>query len=110
MITREEIRELAQFHISGEDGWALSFYFEPRTPQNKSHREETILAKDLVRKALREAEKSSRNGSTRADLNRIPRSGLANLLVEQIFKCSSLPLVRRRVKVSQIITDCIQCS
>jgi peptide subunit release factor 1 (eRF1) len=71
MITREEIRELAQFHTTGNEGWALSFYFEPRTPQNKSHREETILAKDLVRKALREAEKNSKNGSTRADLNRI---------------------------------------
>jgi len=71
MITREEIRELAQFRTTGEEGWALSFYFEPQTPHNKSHREETILAKDLVRKALREAEKNSKNGSTRADLNRI---------------------------------------
>src|SRR6202790_5600 len=71
MITREEIRELAQFRTNGDEGFALSFYFEPRTPQNKSHREETILARDLVRKALREAEKSSKNGSTRADLNRI---------------------------------------
>jgi peptide subunit release factor 1 (eRF1) len=71
MITREDIRELAQFHTNGNEGWALSFYFEPHTPQNKSHREETILAKDLVRKALREADKNSRNGSTRADLNRI---------------------------------------
>jgi len=71
MITREEIRELAQFHTTDDQGWALSFYFEPRTPQNKSHREEAILAKDLVRKALREAEKNSKNGSTRADLNRI---------------------------------------
>jgi peptide subunit release factor 1 (eRF1) len=71
MITREEIRELAQFRTNGDEGWALSFYFEPQTPQNKSHREETILAKDLVRKALREAEKNSKNGSTRADLNRI---------------------------------------
>jgi peptide chain release factor subunit 1 len=70
-ITREDIRELAQFHTNGDESWALSFYFEPRTPQNKSHREETILAKDLVRKALREAEKNSKNGSTRADLNRI---------------------------------------
>jgi peptide chain release factor subunit 1 len=69
-ITREDIRELAQFHANG-DGRALSFYFEPRTPQNKSHREETILAKDLVRKALREAEKTGKNGSTRADLNRV---------------------------------------
>jgi peptide subunit release factor 1 (eRF1) len=71
MITREEIRELAQFKTEGDEGWALSFYFEPRTPQNKSHREENILAKDLVRKALHEAEKNSRNGSTRADLSRI---------------------------------------
>lgn len=71
IITRENIRELAQFRTHGEEGWALSFYFEPSTPQNKSHREEVILAKDLVRKALREAEKNSKNGSTRADLNRI---------------------------------------
>ena len=70
-ITREDIRELAQFRSNGDDGCALSFYFEPRTPQNKSHREETILAKDLVRRALREADKTSKNGSTRADLNRI---------------------------------------
>jgi peptide subunit release factor 1 (eRF1) len=71
MITREDIRELAQFHTHGDEDWALSFYFEPRTPQNKSHREEVILAKDLVRRALREAEKNSKNGSTRTDLNRI---------------------------------------
>jgi len=71
MITREDIRELAQFHINGDEGSALSFYFEPRTPQNKSHHEETILAKDLVRRALHEAEKTSKNGSTRADLHRI---------------------------------------
>jgi peptide subunit release factor 1 (eRF1) len=71
MISREDIRELAQFRTNGDEGSALSFYFEPRTPQNKSHREETILAKDLVRKALREADKNSKNGSTRADLNRI---------------------------------------
>jgi peptide subunit release factor 1 (eRF1) len=71
MITREDIRELAEFRTQEDHASALSFYFEPRTPQNKSHREETILAKDLVRKALRDAEKNSRNGSTRADLNRI---------------------------------------
>jgi peptide subunit release factor 1 (eRF1) len=71
MITRNELRELAQFRTSGDEGSALSFYFEPQTPQNKSHREETILAKDLVRKALRDAEQNARNGSTKADLNRI---------------------------------------
>ena len=71
MITREEIRELAQFQTNGEPACALSFYFAPRHPQNKSHREETILAKDLVRNALREAEKNGRKGCARADLDRI---------------------------------------
>ena len=40
MITREDIRELAQFHADGKQDCALSFYFEPRTPQNKSHKED----------------------------------------------------------------------
>lgn len=71
MITRDEIRELAQFHTSAAEGSALSFYFQPQTPQNKSHKEEGILAKDLVRNALKEAERNGRNGATRADLNRI---------------------------------------
>src|SRR5271169_964572 len=71
MITREDIRELAQFQPNGHQTCALSFYFEPRTPQNKSHREEAIQAKDLVRKALREAEKNGKDESARADLNRI---------------------------------------
>ncbi|MBZ5598082.1 MAG: hypothetical protein LAN83_07145 [Acidobacteriia bacterium] len=71
MITREDIRELAQFQVDDELGCALSFYFQPRTPQNKSHREEAILAKDLVRNALREAEKGGKNSAARADLHRI---------------------------------------
>ena len=56
MMTREDIRELAAFQADS-DGCALSFYFQPHTPQNKSHKEEAILAKDLVRQALRESEK-----------------------------------------------------
>ena len=70
MITREDIRELAAFQSNG-DGCALSFYFQPRTPQNKSHREEAILAKDLVRQALRESEQHGNNGCARQDLERI---------------------------------------
>jgi peptide chain release factor subunit 1 len=70
MMTREDIRELATFQFP-EESWALSFYFQPQTPQNRSHREEAILAKDLVRNALREAEKNGRNGGLRADLDRI---------------------------------------
>src|SRR4029077_19347195 len=70
MITREDIRELAQFQGNGAD-CAISFYFQPPKPKNKSHREEAILAKDLVRNALREVEKSGRNGCARADLGRV---------------------------------------
>ena len=70
MITREDIRELAAFQSNG-DGCALSFYFQPHTPQNRSHKEDTILAKDLVRQALREAEKHGKDGCAREDLDRI---------------------------------------
>jgi peptide subunit release factor 1 (eRF1) len=70
MITREDIRELAQFQGDGEN-CAVSFYFQPPRPRDKSHREEAILAKDLVRQALREAEKNGRNGCARPDLQRI---------------------------------------
>ena len=70
MMTREDIRELAAFQADA-NGCALSFYFQPRTPQNRSHKEEAILAKDLVRQALRETEKQGKNGCARADLDRI---------------------------------------
>lgn len=70
MITREDIRELAQFQSDNNHACALSFYFDPRTPQNKSHREEAILVKDLVRNAMRETGKNWKNG-TRDDLERI---------------------------------------
>lgn len=69
MITRENIGELARFESA--EGCALSFYYQPSTPQNKSHREEAILVKDLIRNALREAEKAGRNGCARSDLDRI---------------------------------------
>lgn len=64
MITRENIGELAQFE--SPDGCAVSFYFQPQPAQNKSHREEAILVKDLVRDA-------THNGKScaRADLERI---------------------------------------
>jgi peptide chain release factor subunit 1 len=69
MIRRQDIRELAQFQCG--EGSALSFYFQPRTPLNKSHREEAILAKDLVRSALREVDKNGKGKTARADLDRI---------------------------------------
>src|SRR5437588_3083109 len=71
MITREDIRELAQFQSNQEEACALSFYFQPYTPRNKSHKEEAILAKDLVKQALREIEKNGKKSSARNDLQRI---------------------------------------
>ena len=71
MITREDIRELAQVQCVNGDGCALSFYFQPQTPKDKSHREEAILAKELVRNALRDAEKHGKAGCARSDLDRI---------------------------------------
>ena len=70
MVTKRDIRELAQFETSAKES-ALTFYFQPQTPRNNSHREEMILAKDLVRQALREAEKHGRNSAIRADLERV---------------------------------------
>ena len=69
MITRDDIRELASFH--SPEACAVTFYFQPATPLNKSHREESIVLKDLVRNAHREAEKKGRNGGARDDLDRI---------------------------------------
>ena len=69
MITRDDIRELASFQ--SPEGCAITFYYQPSTPLNKSHREESILVKDLIRDALREAEKQGKNGSTRSDLERM---------------------------------------
>lgn len=69
MITRDDIRELANFQ--SPEGYAVSFYYQPSTPLNKSHKEEAILVKDMIRTALRDAEKRGKNGSTRSDLERI---------------------------------------
>jgi len=71
MISREEVRELAQF--GDERACALSFYFQPTPPRNKAHKEEVILTKDLAREALRRLEGSGKCESARADLDRILR-------------------------------------
>jgi peptide subunit release factor 1 (eRF1) len=91
MITRESIGELAEFE--SPEGSAVSFYFQPSAPQNKSHRDEAIVIKDAVRSAQRQAEKNGRNGFARADMERIQEmadrlhgnSGYA----KAVFACSS---------------------
>jgi len=73
-MTREQIRELAEFQ--DEKSCAVSFYFQPSTPRNKAHKEDTILVKDLVREALRTVESRTveskdKKDSARADMDRI---------------------------------------
>jgi peptide subunit release factor 1 (eRF1) len=68
-ITREQIRELADFQ--DETSCAVSFYFQPSTPRNKAHKEDTILIKDLAREALRQLESKGKHDCARADIERI---------------------------------------
>ena len=60
MVTRENIRELAQFQATHPDACALTFYFQPAAPQDKSHRSDAIQVKDLIRNAAREIEKQGK--------------------------------------------------
>src|SRR5580698_655490 len=70
-ITREQIRELAEFQ--DEKCCAVSFYFQPSTPRNKAHKEDVILIKDLAREAMRKLESEERKALARADMDRILR-------------------------------------
>ncbi|HWF93050.1 MAG TPA: hypothetical protein VN684_12245 [Terriglobales bacterium] len=71
MISRREIRELAAFHADARRECALSFYFQPQTPRDKSHREEMILAKDLIKSAMREIKHNGKNTGVAEDLHRM---------------------------------------
>src|SRR5437879_2794043 len=71
MQWQEELRQLAE--IESPESGAITFYFQPQVPQNLSHREETILVKDLVEQAIH---RHGRNGNgnhvrLRNDLQRI---------------------------------------
>jgi peptide chain release factor subunit 1 len=70
-MTREQIRELAEFHDA--KSCAVSFYFQPSTPRNKAHKEDTILIKDLAREAMRSLESKENKDCARADIERIVR-------------------------------------
>src|ERR1700727_912564 len=70
-ISREEIRQLAEFQDA--KCCALSFYFQPSTPRNKAHKEDTILIKDLAREAVRNMESKAKKDGARADIDRILR-------------------------------------
>ena len=70
-ITREQIRELAEFQ--DDKSCAVSFYYQPSTPRNKAHKEDTILIKDLAREALHAVESKGRKDCARADIDRVLR-------------------------------------
>ncbi len=71
-MTRDEIRELAAFQADETKGaCALSFYFQPDPPQDRSHRREAIVAKDVVKQALKSAAAQGKNGTLHADLDRV---------------------------------------
>lgn len=112
MITREEIRQLAQYESPKAS--AISFYFQPQTPQDKSHRQEAILIKDLVRETLRRAERNGNNTALREDLQRILQiaEGLHgnHSRGKAIFACRGLGVWREldvppRLGQSQIIVN-----
>ena len=75
MISREELRQLAGFEVQHPSELAISFYFQPSTPQDKSHREEAILAKDLVRKTIQELQ-----------INELQFNGRNRLVIEDLEK------------------------
>jgi peptide chain release factor subunit 1 len=70
-ITREQLRELAEFQA--EKSCAVSFYFQPAAPRNKAHKEDTIFIKDLAREALRDLESKGMKDCGRADIERVVR-------------------------------------
>jgi peptide subunit release factor 1 (eRF1) len=70
-ITREQIRELAEFQ--DKESCAVSFYFQPSAPRNKAHKEDVILIKDLAREALRSLQSEGKKDGARADMDRILR-------------------------------------
>lgn len=71
MISREELRQLAEFESRHPNEVAITFYYQPCTPKDKSHKEEAIEAKDLVRGALQEVEANGRSREAISDLQRI---------------------------------------
>lgn len=93
MMTRDEIRELAAFQANEtKGGCALSFYFQPDPPQDRSHRREAIVAKDIVKQALKSAAASGKNGSLHADLDRVldlATNLRGNARGRAVFACSA---------------------
>jgi len=92
MMTREEIRELAAFQADETKGACdLSFYFQPDPPQDRSHRNQAIVAKDVVKQALKSPAAQGKNGALHADLDRVLEvaSNLRGPRGKAVFACSA---------------------
>lgn len=92
MITRDEIRELAAFQADETKGaCALSFYFQPDPPQDRSHRNQAIVAKDVVKQALKSPAAQGKNGPLHADLDRVLElaANLRGPLGKAVFACAA---------------------
>ena len=50
MMSREDIRELAEFQADGADR-AISFYFQPAPPSNRANRDQASLARSRKERA-----------------------------------------------------------
>src|SRR6202020_3624233 len=86
MINREQIHELAQFE--DHENCALSFYFQPTSPRNKAHKEETLLTKDLSRETLRQLESKRLEGKGKDKGREKDRSEAARADIERIVRLS----------------------
>jgi len=92
MMTRDELRELAAFQADETNGaCALSFYFQPSPPQDRSHRGQAIVAKDVVKQALKSPAAQGKNGPLHADLDRILEvaANLRGPRGKAVFACSA---------------------
>jgi peptide subunit release factor 1 (eRF1) len=97
MITREDLRQLADFECRANE-YAISFYFQPGVPKDKSHREEGIQAKELVRKTIQELQQNGRSAKAIQDLERILRIAEAlhgnEGFAKVVFSCAERNLWR----------------
>jgi hypothetical protein len=93
MMTPDELRDLAAFQADDKKGeCAVSFYLQPDPPQDRSHRREAIVAKDIVRQALKSAAAAGKNGSLHADLDRVLEFATnlrGNARGKAVFACSA---------------------
>ena len=91
-MTRDEIRELAAFQTDERKGaCALSFYFQPDPPQDRSHRNQAIAAKEVIKQALKSPAAQGKNGSLHADLDRVLEvaANLRGPRGKAVFACSA---------------------